>query len=212
MAPTGDAGPQLASLTIEEAIELLQSGAVVAVPTDTVYGVAVDAARLDATDLLFAVKQRPESVALPVLCEGAAQALSLVHPEKRAEVRLLGGAFWPGPLTIVVPRRTDLRWRLGGDPATIGVRVPDDDDLRAICRVVGPLAVSSANRHGSSPCTTADEVRRELGAEVRVLDGGKRSAPVSTVVDCTADRPLYRRDGAVPREHIDEILSSIGDT
>ena len=170
-------------------IEALRRGEVIAIPTDTVYGLAVTPAHSAA---LFALKERPADVALPVLIADPADAaryatfaLDLTH-------------HWPGALTIVGTRAGEsLAWDVGGDGRTIGLRCPDDDDLRQIIREVGPLVVTSANKHGQLPCTTAAEVAEQLGSEVPVLDGGKRDRQPSTVVDATSDPPRVLRPGPV---------------
>src|ERR1700722_12928346 len=105
------------------AVDALRAGLVVAIPTDTVYGLAVDPSAPGATDLLFAVKARPNSVETPILVSGEEQAEAVVAPGAwTARVRHLTRRWWPGPLTIVVERRGDLSWALGGDATTIGLR------------------------------------------------------------------------------------------
>jgi tRNA threonylcarbamoyl adenosine modification protein (Sua5/YciO/YrdC/YwlC family) len=175
-------------------IEALLRGEVVALPTDTVYGVAVTVGHSAA---LFALKERPNDVALPVLIadpDDAARyatfAVDLTH-------------HWPGALTIVGARTGASReWDLGGDASTVGLRCPDDDALRALIREVGPLITTSANKHGQPPCTTADEVRAALG-DIPLLDGGTRNGQPSTVVDATQDPVRVLRQGAVKIRRFD---------
>jgi tRNA threonylcarbamoyl adenosine modification protein (Sua5/YciO/YrdC/YwlC family) len=171
------------------AIERLLAGAVVAIPTDTVYGIAVIPAYSAA---LFALKDRPADVALPVL---------IPDPEDAARYATFAvdlTAHWPGALTIVGTRAEESQaWDLGGDAATIGLRCPDDDDLRGLMRVTGPLVTTSANKHGQPPCTTADEVRAALGEDIAILDGGVRNGQPSTVVDATQSPLRVLRQGAV---------------
>jgi tRNA threonylcarbamoyl adenosine modification protein (Sua5/YciO/YrdC/YwlC family) len=169
-------------------VEALRRGEVVAIPTDTVYGVATMVGHSDA---LFALKERPADVALPVL---------IADPEDAARYATFAvdlTQHWPGALTVVGTRTGESRaWDLGGDNATIGLRCPDDDDLRALLREVGPLVTTSANKHGQPPCTSAAEVRTQLG-DITVLDGGPRSGQPSTVVDATADPVKILRQGAL---------------
>jgi tRNA threonylcarbamoyl adenosine modification protein (Sua5/YciO/YrdC/YwlC family) len=107
--------------------------------------------------------------------------------------------WWPGALTIVVPRRPDLGVDLGDDEATIGVRCPDHPIPVALCRAVGPLATTSANLHGDDTATTAAEVRAAFGDSVAVvLDGGTCAGSPSTVVDCTGHDAKLLRDGRIP--------------
>ena len=170
-------------------IEALRRGEVVAIPTDTVYGVAVTVGHSAA---LFALKERPTDVALPVL---------IADPQDAA--RYATFAFdltqhWPGALTIVGTRTAESSvWDLGGDDATIGLRCPADDDLRGLLREVGPLITTSANKHGQPPCTSAAEVRAALGETIAILDGGVRNGQPSTVVDATQNPVRVLRQGAV---------------
>ena len=185
----------------------LRQGRVVAVPTDTVYGLAVDPALSHATAALFALKGRPDAQALPVLVAGSDDARALAGPEAwTAAVQRLAAVLWPGALTLVVTRRAGLDWDLGGDPATIGLRVPAAASLLRLCRAVGPLATTSANRHGEPPCVTAEEVASCFGPELDVLDGGRRDSPPSTVVDVTGPVPTCLRQGAIAWEEIAAIL------
>ncbi|HET9071426.1 MAG TPA: L-threonylcarbamoyladenylate synthase [Acidimicrobiales bacterium] len=179
-----------------EAVAALRAGQVVGVPTDTVYGLAVDPWRPGATARLFAVKQRPHDVALPVLVAGVDQARRLLHtlPE-RAEA--LMAAFWPGALTIVVPAPPDLGADLGGDGRTVGVRCPDHALIRALAAATGPLAVTSANRHGGAPFPSASAMADGLDGVALVLDGGACAGEPSTVVAVEGGEVRLLRPGAV---------------
>jgi tRNA threonylcarbamoyl adenosine modification protein (Sua5/YciO/YrdC/YwlC family) len=198
----GGDGSELAA-----AVAALKAGAVVAVPTDTVYGLAVDPRRQGATDLLFALKLRPTTLELPVLVADVAQAEALAGPDGLpSPARRLADRFWPGSLTIVVARRAGLDWELGGDGRTIGLRCPAHPLVRLLCRQVGPLATTSANRHGQPPLTTAAAVTREFGDALRmVVDGGECDATPSTVVDATTAALRCLRDGAVPWRDVEEV-------
>ncbi len=187
----------------QDAARALSAGAVVAVPTDTVYGLAADPSRPGATALLFALKDRPGDVALPVLVADGAQARHLVDPEGwTPALDRLVQEFWPGALTVVARRRAGLVWDLGGDAGTIGLRCPAADVVRRLCRVVGPLAATSANPHGQAPLTTAQDVVACFGADQPVLDGGTCGEPPSTVVDLTGDTPRCLRAGAIGWDEI----------
>jgi tRNA threonylcarbamoyl adenosine modification protein (Sua5/YciO/YrdC/YwlC family) len=184
---------------LDGAVEALRAGAVVGIPTDTVYGLAADAGRGAATDAVFVLKRRPPNLELPVLVADVAQAEDLAAGGLPDLGRLLVGHFWPGPLTIVVERRGDLDWAIGGDGRTIGLRCPAHAVARTLCRRVGPLATTSANRHGEPPLTTAADVTREFGGAVAVVvDGGVCDGTSSTVVDVTGGTVRCIRDGAVP--------------
>ena len=177
---------------------VLRAGAVVAIPTDTVYGLAVDPRHPGATDALFALKARPRSLDLPVLVASIDQAEELAGPGGLSRTaRGLAERFWPGALTIVVPRRPGLDWALGGDSATIGLRLPDHAVARALCAEVGALATTSANLHGEAPCTDAAAVERAFGSKVVVVDGGRCDGAPSTVVAVLGGEPRCLREGAV---------------
>jgi len=147
---------------------------------------------------LFAVKGRPPEVALPILVADAGQAAELAGTAGWTEAaRRLAERYWPGALTVVVYRRPGLEWDLGGDPSTIGLRCPANAAARALCREVGPLATTSANRHGEPSCTTAAEVRTVFGPELLVVDDGPGQGVASTVVDLTGRAAGIERRGAV---------------
>ncbi|MDQ3679137.1 MAG: L-threonylcarbamoyladenylate synthase [Actinomycetota bacterium] len=180
----------------------LAAGQVVALPTDTVYGLAVDPFLTGATDLLFALKGRPREVHLPVLVADEEQALELTTGVPEIARRLMA-TFWPGALTLVLPRRRDLVADLGGDQTTVGVRCPAHPVPTAVCRLTGPLATTSANRHGEPPLPTATDVVATFGDGVSlVLDGGRCTGLPSTVVDCTGRQPELLRRGRVPWEQV----------
>ena len=179
------------------AAEVLRAGGVVVLPTDTVYGLAAAADRPDAVARLFRLKGRAADVPVAVLCADAAQALALADPVTPAAARL-SGRHWPGPLTLVMPRRRDLPWELGEPSATIGVRCPDHDLVRSIAAIAGPLATTSANRHGSpTPSSAAEAAASLTGAVDLVIDGGSLEGTPSTVVDCTGERPVVLRQGSI---------------
>ncbi len=195
-------GDPAAAEAIDRAARALSSGQIVAVPTDTVYGLAADPFRTGAADRIFTLKRRPRDVELPVLVADEDQALSLASAVPPVARRLMS-RFWPGALTIILPRDPELTADLGTDDATIGVRCPAHPVPRALCDVAGPLATTSANRHGEPPLTTAGDVAAAFGKAVPlVLDGGVCSGKPSTVVDCTGREPKLLREGAIPWEEI----------
>lgn len=151
-----------------------------------------------ATKRLFEAKRRPTDVRLPVLVDDVAQAEKLADVDQRA--RTLMARFWPGGLTIILPRRSGVGIALGngaGAP-TVGVRCPDHPVPRTLCAEVGPLATTSANLHGQPTPATADEVSALFGDAVAVVvDGGRCEGAPSTVVDCTGVRPTLVREGTV---------------
>jgi tRNA threonylcarbamoyl adenosine modification protein (Sua5/YciO/YrdC/YwlC family) len=183
--------------SLDSAERVLRAGEVLGIPTDTVYGVAVDPFHPGATDRLFAVKRRPRDVELPVLVADAAQA-RLVATGISDAVEQLMARFWPGALTIVLARVPDVDMDLGDNAVTVGVRCPDHDAVRDLCRRVGPLATTSANLHGQPTATTAAEVDTLLGPSGVVIDGGTCAGAPSTVIDCTGPEPTLLREGRIP--------------
>jgi tRNA threonylcarbamoyl adenosine modification protein (Sua5/YciO/YrdC/YwlC family) len=187
---------------LRAAAAALADGRVVAVPTDTVYGLAVDPTQPEAVARLFALKGRPADVPLPILVAGTGQ-VELVAGRLESAARHLAERFWPGPLTLVVPRRTGFTVDLGGPPTarqTVGVRRPDHPVVVELCDRLGPLAVTSANLHGQPPATTADAVVAALAADdpsLLVLDGGTCDGVPSTVVECRGPASRCLREGAL---------------
>ena len=191
------------------AIDALRAGGIVAVPTDTVYGIAVALDAPGGIESLFAAKRRPPERGIALLLADAAQAATIaVWP---ATAAALATAFWPGGLTLVVPQRADVAWPpvLTGGAPTIGLRVPDHDAPRALAAAVGPLPTTSANRSGEPEARDAAGIVEQLGDAVTlVLDGGPaRGGPASTVVDCSVDPPRILRPGAIPEAEIERVLA-----
>jgi L-threonylcarbamoyladenylate synthase len=200
-------GVPLPANAVLEAVRALGQGQPVGIPTDTIYGLAVDPFRAGATDRIFAAKRRPREVSLPVLVSGVDQALSLSTAVPALALELMA-RYWPGPLTIVIPAKAGLGADLGDDDLTVGVRSPDHPVPLALCAAVGPLATTSANRHGEPPMTTATEVASAFGDAVPVvLDGGVCSGSPSTVVDCTGQELKLLREGRIPWA---ELLAAAG--
>lgn len=199
----GDPPPQPA---VDEALRVLARGRPVGIPTDTVYGLAVDPFRPGATDRLFAAKRRPRDVNLPVLVSGREQVERLATALPDGACALME-RFWPGPLTVVLPSRPDLGADLGNDEATVGVRCPAHPVPLVLCRAAGPLATTSANRHGQPTLVSAAEVVAAFGGTVPVvLDGGPCEGLPSTVVDCTGQEPKLLREGRVPWPEVQAVF------
>ncbi len=190
-----------------EAIHLLLDGHVVAVPTDTVYGLAASLWHDEAVATLFRLKDRPSNVALPVLVH-TLNPIQEIDVEWGVLAEQLAEEFWPGPLTIVVPASADLARRVGGSKDSVGVRVPDDELLLSVLRECGPLAVSSANAHGELPCHNAAQVIAAFagGDLAGVLDGGERHGEVSTVVEVGESLWRVLREGSISASRIAQVL------
>jgi L-threonylcarbamoyladenylate synthase len=200
-----------------EAARVLVAGGLVAVPTDTVYGIAVSLDTPGGIERLFAAKQRPPDRAVALLLADAAQAAEIGEMNESGSA--LAQAFWPGGLTLVVPRRGDRPLPValtGADSAadlpTIGLRVPDHDAPRALARAVGPLPTTSANRSGEPEARDADELEAQVGASLDlILDGGPaHGGAASTVVDTTTEPVRILRQGAIGADEIDRCLTSVG--
>ena len=196
-------------LALPRALEILQFGGLVAFPTDTVYGVGALAFNGAAVESIYAAKGRPVEKAIPVLI-GDADDLAKVSAEVPEIALKLAARFWPGPLTMVVPKHPGLPEAVSATP-TVGVRIPDHPVARALLRLAGPMAVTSANLSDQpSPCT-AQDVFAQLGGRIAlILDGGKTPGGVpSTVVDCVGAELQVLRAGPIPRS---EILAVSGQT
>ncbi|HEV8402744.1 MAG TPA: L-threonylcarbamoyladenylate synthase [Candidatus Limnocylindrales bacterium] len=194
------------------AIEALRAGGVVALPTDTVYGVAVALETRGGVERLFHLKRRPPDKGIMLLLDDAAQAATIGIMGDAAAA--LAAAFWPGGLSIIVPRRPDvaLPAALTGGVPTIGLRVPDHDSPRELARAVGPLPTTSANVSGLAEARDAAEIVDQLGKALDlILDGGPaHGGPASTVVDCTGARPVILREGAIQAARLARVLDSAG--
>jgi L-threonylcarbamoyladenylate synthase len=194
LAAHGDPPP---AEVVEAAVAALTRGEVIAIPTDTIYGLAADPAHPGAADRLFAAKGRPRAVELPLLVADERQALA-VAGEVGPLARRLMARWWPGPLTLVLARRSGLNLDLGDNDWSVGVRCPAHPVPRALAARVGPIASTSANRHGESPLTTVSEIVATLGDAVALaLDGGRCDAPPSTVLDVRGPEPVLLRQGAL---------------
>ena len=195
-----------------DAVGVLRAGGIVALPTDTVYGLAADLADPEAIERLFAAKQRPADRAVVLLLAEAGQAAALATWPPAAEA--LAAAFWPGALTLVVTQRPETRLpsELTGGRPTVGLRVPDHPSPRAIAAALGPLPVTSANVSGRPEASDATEIRDQLGTAIElILDGGvARGGTPSTVVDFSGVFPRILRAGSIPDAAIERCLQSAG--
>jgi tRNA threonylcarbamoyl adenosine modification protein (Sua5/YciO/YrdC/YwlC family) len=188
---------------IEDAAGAALRGALVVLPTDTVYGIGTRPDDPSATARLFEAKGRPRDLELPVLVPTAAAAREIAELGPRAE--RLAIRYWAGPLTLVLPRAARSRgWDLGGDPDTLGVRVPHHPLALAVLAKTGPLAVTSANRSGEPTPATCDGVAGVFGDAVVVYlcDETPLAGLASTVVDLAHDEPVVLRHGAVSEEDV----------
>jgi L-threonylcarbamoyladenylate synthase len=187
--------------SVARAVELLRAGELVALPTDTVYGVAAIADRPSAVARLYVAKGRPPERAIPLLLAHP-DDLNAVAAEVSDLVRRLATHLWPGGLTLIVPKGAAVPSEVSFTP-TVAVRLPDLALTRKIIAAVGtPVAVTSANRSGQPDARTAGEVLDQLGGRIAaVVDGGPSPGGVpSTILDCTTTPPRVLRAGAISVE------------
>jgi L-threonylcarbamoyladenylate synthase len=172
---------------LQRAAQLLHSGAVVAFPTDTVYGLGASADDEVAQRRVFQIKGRPVGMPLILMVAAESQLEGYVHVDSRAEAMMR--RWWPGPLTLIL-------YAVGG--GTLGVRIPKHKVALGLLRHAGPLMTTSANLHGADPAMTAEEAGA-LSGVMAVLDGGKApGGTASTVLDLTGPEPHVLREGAIP--------------
>jgi L-threonylcarbamoyladenylate synthase len=196
--------PDLA--VIREAAQMIRDGLVVAYPTDTLYGLAVDPRNAAAVNRLYDLKGRAESSALTLIAADAAQARTAGHITAAAE--RLAARWWPGPLTIVVPARAILARAILAGGTTVGIRVPHHDVAMALAREAGfCVTATSANRSGATAASTPDAVLEALPDVDAIVDAGAcRGGAPSTIVNATERDVTLIRAGAVPWDRVLESL------
>lgn len=187
---------------VDSVSDVLKNGEIVALPTDTVYGLAADLNNVAAILKLFVLKNRPAERRIAVLVSDVDMAEKLVILSEKA--RRLATEFWPGPLTLVAQRRPSTQKFMNttlDTSTTLGVRLPDHDLVRRLAGA-GPLAVTSANLHGQPTPATAQEVAKVFPSLSMVVDGGRLEGTASTVVDVTGLNPIVLREGPIVAEQI----------
>ena len=200
---------------IRRAAESLARGGVLAIPTDTLYGLAADALNPDALDRVYAAKGRPADMPLPVLVSGWEQALqvAVVSPDSELLARCLAETYWPGSLTMVLPATPGLPDRLTAGRDTVAVRMPDHPVPLALAEALGrPITGTSANRSGEPDITDADELRRILAPRVDgiIVSGPKPVGGASTIVAVSGDGISLLREGVLPYERVLATLETVG--
>ena len=193
------------------AAELIKSGQLVAIPTETVYGLGANGLDEAAVAKIFEAKGRPQDNPLILHISGPEQIELFCHhiPQKAYD---LAETFWPGPLTIVLPARSNVPRRTTGGLSTVAVRCPDNAVTREIIRLSGvPIAAPSANISGKPSTTTAEHVRHDHEGKIAaIVDGGScRVGVESTIVDLTEERPRLLRPGGVTPEELMEVLGDL---
>jgi L-threonylcarbamoyladenylate synthase len=194
---------------ILQAAQIIKNGGLVAMPTETVYGLAADALDSTAVAGIFALKGRPQDNPLIVHVDSVPMARTLAELDERAEK--LAESFWPGPLTMVLKSRGVVPQDVTAGLQTVGLRMPDCDAALALISASGvPLAAPSANRSGSPSPTSAAHVAKDFGEELLILDSGECAIGVeSTVVDMTREIPVILRPGAVTQDMLAELIGPV---
>ena len=191
-----------------EAAKWIRAGGIVAIPTDTLYGLAADPFRADAVARIFALKGRPAERAVPLIAADDEQVSAHLATLPAAGARL-AARFWPGPLTLIVTAPPTLVAGVTGGTGRVGVRVPDDRVARAICRAVGrPVTATSANLTGQPATADPDDIERTLGERIDLLiDTGRTPDGLpSTIVD-VVEAPRLVREGAIAWKEIQAWLA-----
>jgi L-threonylcarbamoyladenylate synthase len=195
---------------VEKGIAILKNGGVIAFPTDTVYGLGASSDIDAAVERVYRIKGRPRHMALPLLLANVSQ-LDKVAVSIPASARLLADKFWPGPLTLVLPKSDAVSDIISGDGATVAVRVPPPPNPTALARGLGtPIVGTSANLSGQPSALTAEEARNQLGDKVDlIIEGDCPGGRESTVVDLTGESPVILRQGALSREELRQLCPNI---
>jgi L-threonylcarbamoyladenylate synthase len=204
--PENTLSPQIA-----DALALIRAGGLVAIPTETVYGLAADAKNVSAVEKIFALKGRPANHPLIVHIAGAGQLADWARVVP-ATATQLAEAFWPGPLTLILKKRADVPDAVTGGQDTVGLRCPNSAQTLALLRAFGGgLAAPSANRFGHVSPTTAQHVRDEFAERTPyILDGGHCEVGIeSTIVDLSGGQPRILREGQIRRAQLLPYLPAL---
>ena len=193
------------------AVTAVRRGQLVVLPTDTVYGLGVDAFDADGVQRLLDAKGRGRDMPPPVLISSNT-TLEALATEVPGWASGLVERYWPGPLTIVCRQQPSLRWDLGETRGTVAIRMPDHEGALELLGRTGPLAVSSANNTGHPAATNADDAEDMLGWAVEVVldDGPSNGSVASTIVDCTGAAPRILREGAISETALSTVLQGLG--
>ena len=199
------------NLSIDEAVQLLQEGEAVAFPTETVYGLGADAIRSEAIDKIYLAKGRPSDNPL-IIHIGAFEQIKDYAREVPQKAQQLIDAFWPGPLTIILPKQDCLADNATAGLDSVGIRMPSHPVAMELLKKVNlPIAAPSANTSGRPSPTSAEHVVDDLDGRIAgIVDGGEVNIGLeSTVIDCTVEPPIILRPGEVTREEIEAVIGKV---
>ena len=204
--------PQERTAGIDAAVTAARAGELIVLPTDTVYGIGADAFIPAAVTTMLAAKGRGRNMPPPVLV-GTARAAAALVDDLGAFGQDLIDEFWPGALTLVFRASPTLLWDLGDAKGTVALRMPLHSVALDVLKQTGPLAVSSANRHGQPSAVSADEAEQQLGEAVSIyLDGGPCADNIpSTILDLTGTIPKVLRVGALSLDRLRTVASVVAD-
>lgn len=193
---------------LRAAVEAVEAGRCVVLPTDTVYGIGADAFNNAAVAALLATKRRGPDMPVPVLV-GSWHTIQGLVREFTDTAKTLVEAFWPGGLSIVVPEAPSLPWNLGDTRGTVLLRMPNQPLALELLQRTGPMAVSSANISGNPPALNAVGAKQQFGNAIGVyLDGGEAEVGTpSTIIDISGPHPVILREGAIATERIAQVLN-----
>mgnify|MGYP001154720259 CR=1 FL=1 len=192
---------------VEKGVKTLREGGVIAFPTDTVYGLGADAFNPKAVERIYEIKNRPEGMSFPLLIADIAQLSTVAEPPSEI-AWFLARRFWPGGLTLVLPKADSLPPHLAKG-STVGVRIPNHPICLTLIKCLGgPIIGTSANLSGKASSLTAYEVKQQLGDKIDlIIDGGKcPGGNESTIVDVSSGVPVILRQGLIPQHEIEEAL------
>ncbi len=193
---------------LEEAVEILRNGGIVAFPTDTYYGLGCDVFNEAAAKRVVKAKGRLQGSPLPVLLAGP-QDVEMVCSDPPDSLKKLADRYWPGPLTIASKAKDEVAASVTGGRGTVGMRVPNHHTPRNLIRMLGrPITGTSANPSGKPPHKTAAQVLDDMDGEVDLIIPGECGPhpAASTVIDLSGDRPIVVREGAIPARELAELL------
>lgn len=197
----------ITSTEIDRAIEFLKKGTPVAFPTETVYGLGAQIVNEEAIGQIFAIKGRPADNPLIVHVASIEQAIPLCQNLPELFFRL-SEKFWPGPLTLVVPKASQISFLVSGGLNSIAIRMPSNKIARDLINAVGPIAAPSANLSGKPSPTRASDVLEDLDGKIPlIIDGGECSFGIeSTVLSLLETQPMLLRPGSISKEEIENFL------